>query len=96
MTLGFYWKEIICTNYKSFCIENFKSTLTIRPIMIKRIPMYEFKDSSKIFNQVSKEILAHESSKLNDDKTKIFKNHKNFALFLINKWVIKVEWDLLF
>ena len=27
------------TSYSSFCIENFNSTLTIKPIMIKTIPM---------------------------------------------------------
>ena len=32
-------REFIGNFYRSFCIENFKSTLTIRPIMIKNIPM---------------------------------------------------------
>jgi len=30
-------------------MENFRSTLTIRPKMIKNIPMNELKDRSKIF-----------------------------------------------
>jgi len=35
-------------NYlRSFWIDNLKSILTNKPIMIKNIPMYEFKDRSK-------------------------------------------------
>ena len=43
-------KELNRNYLISFWIENFKSTLTTRPVMIKSIPMYEFKDSAKILN----------------------------------------------
>ena len=33
--------------YKSFCIINLKSILTIRPIRIKNKPKYELKEKSK-------------------------------------------------
>ena len=46
-----YQKELFKRNQISFCTENFKSNLTIKPININNIPMYEFKDSSKMFTQ---------------------------------------------
>ena len=48
-----------------FWIEIFKSILTNKPIMIKNIPMYEFKDRSKIFSKSFNQIIAHETLLLN-------------------------------
>ena len=36
--------------YKSFCMRNFSSILTIKPIRIKNIPKYELKESSNKIN----------------------------------------------